>query len=245
MVRRVLPLGLTLLVGSAGCVGLENWRKQFPELAPNATTLVPDNPFAAPAPPAQTVRVAQAPESKEAAGRVAAAGQKILAGNPKIGVRPLFITIGGPQPEIFHRDTQAVFITEGLVKQCATEPQLVAVLCHELGKIISEREAVAGPMARSSESEPPIDLRVGNDSGGVIGAADLTRLAELGKYEKQRRRAVQLQPDPQALARTYLTNAGYAAAELDAAEPLLRAAAQHSTFEKQLGPSAPDRPWVR
>lgn len=247
MVRRVLPAGLALLLGAVGCAGLSegDWRKQVPDLAPNETALVPDNPFAAPSPPPQVVRAAQAPQSQEAALRVAGVGRKVLAANPKVGMRPIFVTVGGPQPEVFHRDTQAVFITEGLVKLCATDAQLAAVLCHELGKMVSEREALAGSGARSPGSEPPIDLPVGNDGGGPRGAADLTRLAELGKYEKQRRRALPLPPDPQALARTYLSNAGFAAADFDAAEPLLRGAALNSTFERQLAaPPAPDRPWV-
>jgi hypothetical protein len=206
---------------------------------------VPDNPFAAPTPAPQVTRTALAPGSKEAADRVSAVGKKILDANLKLGCRPMFITIGGPQPEVFHRETSAVFITEGLVKQCATEAQLAAVLCHELGKMVSEREAVAGARGRSLESAPPPEMRVGNDGGGAYGAADLTRLAELGKYEQARRKAPALPPDPQVLARTYLTNAGFAPGELDAAESLLHAAAGNSTFEKQFSSPGPERPWVQ
>jgi hypothetical protein len=38
------------------------------------------------------------------------------------------------------------------------------------------------------------------------------------------------------LARIYLTKAGFAATELDAVTPILRAAAENNTFAKQITP---------
>src|SRR4051812_17171997 len=69
------------------------------------------------------------PASTEAAARVDAIGRRILAANPEVGARPLFRTVGSPQPEVFHRGTTDVFVTEGLVKQCPTDGQLAAILC--------------------------------------------------------------------------------------------------------------------
>ena len=89
---------------------------------------------------------------------------------------------------------------------------------------------------------------MGNDNGGSYGSADLTHLAELAKYERNHRRptaAPPLPPDPQMLANRYLTKAGYPATDLDSAAPLLREAAKNSTFEKQLAPSQPARPWTQ
>lgn len=233
MVRRIVAVGL---LAAAGCLTEQS-----------STPLVPGNPFGnAPIiqPPKQ---ISCSPASEEAAKRVGFVGQKLLLANPQLGVRPLFRTIGSPDAEVFHIGTSQVCITEGLVKQCTTEGQLAAVLSVELGKMVAEREALAGPQARAPERDPPITLRVGNDSGGPYGAPDLTHLAELGKYEQQRRRpsALPPPPDPQALARTCLLKAGYHAADLDAAVPLLQAAAANNRLEKQLTNSTtPVRPWT-
>lgn len=233
MVRRILPVCVLL---AAGCI-------------PDGTTtaLVPANPFGN-APVIQPPRqVAYSPASEEAARRVGLAGQKVLQANPQLGVQPLFRTIGAPHAEVFHVGTTQVCITEGLAKQCRTEGQLAAVLCVELGKMVAEREALAGPQASSPERPPPVEMRVGNDSGGPFGPADLTRLAELGKYEKEHRRpgATHL-PDPQAIARTCLLKAGHTAADLDAVAPFLKASAANSHLEKQLAaPPTPVRPWTQ
>jgi len=243
MVRHVLPIGLSVLLAVAGCTGLDLQKAHTEFIGSNSTTtLVRDNPFGNPTPAAKPSRVALSPASQETGKRVGEVGQKVLAANPNLGLHPAFLTIGGPQPELFHK-TKEVYITEGLVKQCATEGQLAAVLCHELGKMVAEREALAGP--KPPEREPPLDVRVGSDSGGVTGAADQTHLVELAKYEKQRSRGPTLSPDPQALARTYLVKAGYAVNDLDAVAPLLRAAAANNAFEKQLTAPAVERPWPR
>jgi len=173
---------------------------------------------------------------------VDAVGRQVLTANPQLGMRPLFRTIGAPQAEVFHRGTTEIDVTEGLVKQCGTDGQLAAVLCTELGKMVAEREALAGARARTPEREPPMDVRIGNDYAGPAGSPDQTHLAELGKYDRERRRAVAPPPpppDPQSLANTYLTKAGFPATDLDAVAPLLKLAAEHSTFEKQMTNAPP------
>ena len=47
-----------------------------------------------------------------------------------------------------------VVITEGLVRQCTSDGQLAAVLCTELGRLVSEREALAPPSVRKPERLP-------------------------------------------------------------------------------------------
>jgi hypothetical protein len=208
--------------------------------ADSRTSLVPSDPFDH-SPPAEAVtRTSYAQASLETAARVDSTGRKILATNPQLGIQPLFRTIGAPQPEIFHRGTFEVDVTEGLANQCITEGQLAAVLCQELGKMIAEREALAGPQARKPQGLPPLEVPVGSDNAGSFGPADQMHRAELAAYDKERRQraAAATPPDPQALARTYLTKAGYPPGELDAAKPLLAAAAENRTFTRQIVPAS-------
>src|SRR5207237_1039878 len=96
------------------------------------------------------------------AARVDIVGRRIIAANPQVGAKPMFATIGAPEPEIFHRGTSDVYVTEGLVKQCSTDGQLAAILCSELGKVVAEREALSPPRTRRPERTPPADVPIGN-----------------------------------------------------------------------------------
>jgi hypothetical protein len=204
-----------------------------------AVQRVPDSPFGAPVVPPAPTRASFAPASTAAAARVDTIGRGILGANPQTGLRPLFVTIGAPQPEIFHRGTADIDITEGLVNQCASDGQLAAILCQELGKMVAEREALSSPRSRVNDGPPPA-VRITNDSG-----SDLTYLAEQAKYRAPAaREAPRIMPDPQALARDYLTKAGYPPTELDNAEPLLRQAAANARLEKQFINPGPARPWT-
>jgi len=229
MVRRVLPAGLLLLV--TGCLDQES------------LPLVQPNPFNS-TPSAVTAHVACSPASEEAATRVGVIGQKLITANERLAVRPLFRTVGSPTPEIFHRGTSEILITEGLVKQCTTDAQLAAVLSQELGKMVSEREAGAGALARNPDRGPPPHMAIGNDVGAGR-PADMTYLAEQAPYDNDRRRAMAPPPppDPKVLARDVLVKAGYAPGDLDAAAPLLRSAAENRTIEKQFSTASPVRPW--
>lgn len=231
MVRRYLALSLPLLWVAGGCITQET-----------TTPLVPAGPFGHSPTAVPSAKAAYSPATAEAATRVARLGQQVLAANGQLGVRPSFMTVGLPQPAIFHRGSDEIAISEGLVKQCATDNQLAAVLCLELGRMVSEREALAGPQGRKPEYEPPIDSRVGNDGVGAGNTADLTRRGELAKYDQERRRPT-LPPDPQLLARSYLMKAGYPAEELDAVAPLLRSAT-NTAMEKQLTAGPAERAWT-
>jgi hypothetical protein len=180
--------------------------------------------------------VSRAPATEELARPVLAVGQKIVAANPQLGMRPVFLPVGAPHPEIFHHGTGGidicqVLITEGLIRRCTTEAQLAAVLCHELGKAVAEREAQAGRDQRVADARLPLEAPLGNDAGGTFGPSDGTRRMEEGKREKQRRQQAAL-PDPEALARQYLVRAGFTAADLEQARPLLREAEDHCSIEK-------------
>jgi hypothetical protein len=200
------------------------------------TALVPSDPFGNTPPVTPGTKVSYTPAPLESAARVDRVGQQVLAANKAVGLRPQFRTIGSPQPELFHQGQADVLITDGLVKQCQTDGQLAALLCHELAKIVAEREALAGPQTRTPERQPPMEVRIGNDNVGA-SSADLTHLAELGKFERTHGKpgapAPRL-PDPTALARDYLKKAGFPETDYDAVQPYLRSAAENMTYARQL-----------
>lgn len=244
MVRRVLP-SLLLWPLLAGCVD-ETWLRDRWALVkgePDQLAAVSANPFVHTTAVQARNHTAFSQAALETAARVDTLGRQILAANQQLGVKPLFVTIGGPQPEIFHLGTSEVYLTEGLVKKCASDSQLAAVLCTELGKMVAAREALAGPQQRAPDRPPPEELRVGNDHGGG-GAADLVYRAELARFEKDYRPS-RVPPNPRALAETCLYRAGHDPRELDAVAPLLQEAAENRTFAKQLSGVPPTRPWTQ
>jgi hypothetical protein len=224
----MLPLGLLIV---AGC-----WLDD----KPNQLIVQPGPLY--PAPEMPQIKQHYAPATEAAATRVEEMKQRILTANPQIGMKPLIVTTGSLQPEIFHRGTGQIIITEGLVKECTTDRFLAAVLCLELGKMVAEREAVACMQSRRPDIEPPPELRIGNETAGTFGPPDGGRMIELSRYEKSRRRLTDplpLPPDPQVLARTYLAKAGFHDADLDATQPILRRAAANFQLERQMMSNQP------
>lgn len=174
------------------------------------------------------------PASTEMAARVDTTGRRILAANPQVGAKPLFRTIGAPEPEVFHRGSSDIFVTEGLVARC-DEQQLAAVLCLELGKMVREREAATPNSVRTPDTLPPIEPRFGQDDqfGGTADRSDMYALVQYDKERKLRRGPPKL-PEPQLLASDYLAKAGFQPTALAAAAPVIEAAAAQATLEKQI-----------
>ena len=116
-----------------------------------------------------------------------------------------------------------------------TDGQLAAVLCTEMGKLVSEREALTPATVRRPDRSPPIDTGIGRDAGWGV-APDQTRLRELADFDRDRKQRDQAvaPPDPVALARMYLVRAGYHDADLQAAAPLLQQAQGNAALEKQM-----------
>ena len=228
MLRRMLPL--SLLIAVAGC---------WPDDKSNNLIVQPGPWY--PAPQLPSVKSFAKPATEEAGKRAAEMSQRILTANPQIGMRPVTLTIGGDQPEIFHRGTGQIVITEGLVKLCTTDRFLAAAMCLEMGKMVSEREAVASVRSREPEQEPPPDIRIGNETGGTFGPADGSRMYELARYEKGRRRQASPPPppEPQLLARGFLTKAGFHENDLDAVQPILRKADANFQLERQMTANPP------
>ena len=158
MVRSKWPvLGVLILV--AGCIPLDTFKTNDSSTMPT----VGSSPFGF-TPPAQTLNVASFTPSgdSELALRVDCVGRKVKAKNRDTGLEPTFAIIGTQPPEMFHQGTHLVWITEGLVKGCKTDGELAALLCLEMGKMASEREANA---AQSAAVREP----------AVVGGADRQR----------------------------------------------------------------------
>jgi hypothetical protein len=218
--KRRTGLTALLLLFAVGCL---------PEQ--EGATLVPCSPFIDHAfTPAEARPVDEVPATKETADRVSAVAGKVVSANPGIGFRPRFLTSNSPHEEIYHRGMRDVFVTEGLVRRCETEDQLAAVVCLELAKMVVEREASSDPQTRRPADVEPIDMPVGNDSGGPFGSPDGTRRMELNKYvEQPRHKEDTAPPVPEALAREYLRNAGFKPTASD--EP---AAPRNTTDRKEV-----------
>jgi hypothetical protein len=216
-------VGVALLVAVGGCTEQEK------------TTLVP--PRGVSNSVLQTAaKMPHAPATEEAALRVANIGRKVLEANKGLGVRPQFICIGTGDVVLFHhtqRDSCEIYISEGLLQQCHEDGELTAVLCAELGRVVAEKASLINSALARPERRPPPAMAIGRDETGTFGAPDGTHRFELAKIDKEREEAASKPPPaPEALARTFLKNAGYTAAELQAVEPLLRAAEQNTKFDK-------------
>ncbi|HJZ90492.1 MAG TPA: M48 family metalloprotease [Gemmataceae bacterium] len=171
--------------------------------------------------------------SAQAATRVHSVGSAIVAANgPDLSAKPVFLTLGLPQPMIFHRASGEVVLSEGLVDKCATDAELAAVICHELGKMAAakvDRESV-----RPSDADLLSSPRIAPDVVGASQSADMTGLAEsamlarratreTGRGESRPQRA-----DPRVLARNFLVKAGHSTDDLTRVEPLLKDAEENA-----------------
>ena len=98
MDRRLLIVPFFALAG--GCV----------KMTRKTTSWWRPNPFAG---PAQVTRAQTSfPQANvEIASRVDQLGRKIIAANPRIGLRPLFCAIGSQNEEIFHQGGSKVIVT--------------------------------------------------------------------------------------------------------------------------------------
>jgi hypothetical protein len=234
MVRRAAILGPALLL--CGCTNLP--------MSETPSTQVSGNLFGVQAPPAAPTRTNFAPASQEVAWRVDRVGRDIIAANPQLGLKIAFATVGTPVPEIFHRDDKMVVITEGLIKQCKNDAELAAVLCHELGRMVADRESLVPADVRNPDRLPPINSSFGGAT--ALPGPDLTAVAELGKFEKDHPKTHRPlpRPDENKIACTALTKAGFKVEDLQAVQPLLRAAERNCALENQFKGTLTQSGWT-
>jgi hypothetical protein len=234
METRMRHIWILSIIFVAGCLPLQTQPEE-------PTRQVPVTPFGEARKQAPT-RVQFAPASRDVEYRVLLVKDQLLAKNERIGMKPFAIAIGSPDPEIFHvRDS--IYITEGMVRQCATDNLLAAVLAFELGRMVSEREATVADEIRQPET--PLPIRVPIAGGSRSDEADPLYRVELARHEKEHpKNAQKLQrPNPQAVARAILENAGYQRTDLDAAFPIINAAERFTVLETQIKGPAKQSDW--
>ncbi len=236
MKRNWPALGTLMLTG---CFSLPTWWDEAP------TTQVSNHPLLdQQAKVVQRAKIDGRKANPEIAQRVNLAGKKLVDSNPQLG-RPLFATIGSPDPEVFHVGAEIVYVTEGLVKMCPTEVELSAVLALELGKMVSEREAKVSQEQREADPLPPMSLPIG--SNGYSMANDPSHMIEMAKFEKRypKTRPRIARPDPRKVAESVLEQAGYRASDLNLVQPILQAADRNVALEQQLRGTPPATSWQR
>ncbi|MBA4190498.1 MAG: hypothetical protein C0467_21130 [Planctomycetaceae bacterium] len=183
------------------------------------------------------------PAHLETTERVEMLGRRIISQNTFTGLEPVIYTLGVPESVLFHRGSQELFISEGLVKKCKTEAELAAVLCTELGQMMAEKRGVR---------------RTGNDRdtipdsalpGGVTVAGgtpvDLGREAEIALHERRHPRGSR-PPETEGAAkfsRDLMKGAGFDEGEINRVEPLVRQSERGTILRKQMSDSAPPPKW--
>jgi len=187
------------------------------------------------------------PASLKAASRVEEVGRKILAQNMFNGLDPelKFMTIGIKESTLFHLGADQLIISEGLVEKCASDAELTAVLCAELGQMIAEKRSAKAVGREVSPLQDPTSGASPLFPGGT--AYDAGQQANLAYHEKKYPRGAG-RPDPadaSNTARDLLRGAGYSPAELDRVEPLLKQSDRGEKLRKQMGGSAPDPKWEK
>ncbi|WP_439620982.1 hypothetical protein [Gemmata sp.] len=177
----------------------------------------------------------------ETSRRVEQLGKQILTQNPFTGVEPAFATAGVPETVLFHRGTEMIVVSEGLVKKCKTDAELAAVLCTELGQMVAEKQG----LKRAAKDPIPESALPGGASPASGAPSDPGLQAELAFRERGRPRAPRVSETETAakLSRELLRGAGFDPAEFDRVEPLVRQSDRGTALRKQMSDSAPPPKW--
>lgn len=191
----------------------------------------------------KTPRAMNLPQAHiEMTERVETIGKKIIAQNTFTGIEPVFFCIGVKESVLFHRGPEELFISEGLVAKCKTEPELAALLCAELGQMVAEKRAVRR-VGADRDSFPESALPGGTSVAGGT-PFDASRAAELAYRDREQKPAPVVQPEDAAkIGRDLLKGSGYDPAEFDLIQPLLKTSDRGAALRKQMSRSAPAPQW--
>lgn len=179
----------------------------------------------------------------ETSRRVEQLGKQILTQNPFTGLEPAFATAGVPETVLFHRGTEMIVVSEGLVKKCKTDAELAAVLCTELGLMVAEQQSL-----RRAKNDPiPESALPGGASPAGGTPVDPGLQAEIAFRERGKPRAPRISETEAAskISRELLRGAGFDPAEYDRAEPLVKQSDRGTALRKQMSQSAPAPTWDR
>lgn len=210
MRARKFGLLACLALSFAGCVGDESMairnpfrkERQFdPANAPQATTRI--------------------------ATRVVTVGNEVVAASG-VDFKPVFFTSGTQESQIFHVPKSGMIVlSEGLVQKCATDDELAAVICYELGKMAAEKSE-RGPSSGASlpPAPPPASDVVGNGR-----SPDQTRQAEEALFSRRNgsatRGAREPRPDPRTMGLNFFVKAGHNADDFARVEPVFKEAEEN------------------
>jgi predicted Zn-dependent protease len=179
------------------------------------------------------------PASVETARRVDDLAKRIVEQNTFTGLEPIIRVIGVPEAVLFHRGPTELFISEGLVKKCKTEPELAAVLCTELGKMKAQKQA-AVRVGRAPDPIPEIALPGGSSDASRVREAELALL----KRREDQKRAAEESGEAQ-LAKDLLKGAGFDPAEFDRVQGMVKQSARGDAIQKPIAGTAPAPVWNR
>ena len=169
------------------------------------------------------------------AERVETLGRQVITQNTFTGIEPIFHLVGVKEPMLFHRGTEELFISDGLVKKCKTDDDLAAVLCSELGRMMGEKRA---GVAVGRDSDPLLrgvggKVDTGEDVPGAVATGTESATRPIGKQET----------DGAKLAQELMRGSGFDPAALERVEPLLKTAERDHPIRKQLAEPAPAPVW--
>ena len=183
------------------------------------------------------------PASSEVAERVSFVGSDLLAATP-LGIPEIeFFTVTSSEPELFHREASAVFVSEGLADRCRTDDELAAVLAHEVGRLTAEfrraaRKQVQDPIPAVA-SAPKLDGSTDYDPSRDIYLAQFERSRQAPADKKDWPTV-----DPREIAAELLRNAGRDPKLLAEVAPLVKVADGNSAAGRHLGGGSAAPKWT-
>ena len=181
-----------------------------------------------------------APATIRVTEKVEDLGRLILARNAFTGLGDVLITtIGVPENVLFHNGPGQLFVSEGLVNACHNEPEMAAVLCSELGKMIAEQRQ-ARALGRDKDPHPLVTVAPNGLTAGEV-ASQPSVIPAVGPDSRD---ASTTTHDPVALAKDLLRGAGFDPGELDRIASLLKPTPRGEALRKQMAGTAPTPTWV-
>lgn len=181
------------------------------------------------------------PASHASAARLDKVGKQILSTNPFLATAPAFCFVGSKEPEMFHQNAEAVFVSEGLIQACRSEDELAGMLCVELAKITVEyRNLGRMGLAEPDTSLPGPKVEIDPEEADLGGGNTVGQSSEPTKRLK-----ALPQTNVMVLAAELHKNASYKPEAFDSIKPLLLKAENSSNTAKQLSGSSTVPKWSR